>query len=389
MQLYGKLKTTCSAAIFAAALLISWREAAAQRGGAAAGSTTVAASSLPSQLTSAQFWKLVTDISEPGGYFHITDNYTSNEGDVSQLFTYLKSRGQPASVYMGVGPEQNLTYIAATRPRMAFIVDIRRQAVMQHLMFKAMFELSNNRADFLSLLFSKPRPAGVDSIVDIQKLWDAYWYLPVDASLRMRNRTSVVDKLTKTHGFVFTADEMSQLQNVINAFVDFGPEISTRSTSQGGRAGGTGVTFADLTGYRYDDAGLVQSFMSTEDNFRFVKSLHDKNLIIPVSGDFGGPKAIRAIGAYLKEVGGTVSVYYVSNVEQYLFQDFKNAQFYANVATLPLDSTSIFLRPTSIGGRGRGGSGATPVAICPILPFLAAVNAGRVPTYNNATACSR
>jgi hypothetical protein len=358
----------------------------------AASTASAQTRTLPERLTSAEFWKLVTDISEPGGYFQITDNYTSNEGEVAQLFTYLKQRNVPASVYMGVGPEQNFSYIAATRPRMAFIVDIRRQAVMQHLMFKAMFEMSNSRADFISVLFSRPKPAGADTIANIQRLWDAFWYIPVDTALQRKNYDAVIERLTRTHAFTFTAEEMRQLQNVITAFPTYGPEISTRSSSGGGGRGGgnpSGVTFADLTGYRYDDNQQVQSFMSTEDNFRFVKSLHDRNLIVAVSGDFGGPKAIRAIGAWLKDHGGVVSAYYVSNVEQYLFQDGKNTAFYANVGTLPLNEQSVFIRPYSLRGN-RGGGGANPAAsLCPIQPFLEAVNAGRVFSNNAALACTR
>ena len=80
--------------------------------------------------------------------------------EVGRVFTMLRERGVAGGVYLGVGPEQNLTYIAAIRPEMAFIIDIRRQAVMQHLMFKAVFELATDRADFISLLFSKPTAGG-------------------------------------------------------------------------------------------------------------------------------------------------------------------------------------------------------------------------------------
>ena len=118
---------------------------------------------LPSRLSDKEFWTLETDISEPGGSFQITDNFTSNEMEVGQLFTMLRTSQVSGGVYMGVGPEQNFTYIAAIQPKMAFIVDIRRQAIVQHLMFKAMFELAADRADFISILFAKPRPSGVKS----------------------------------------------------------------------------------------------------------------------------------------------------------------------------------------------------------------------------------
>ena len=64
-------------------------------------------------------------------------------------------------MYLGVGPEQNFTYITAVRPRMAFILDIRRGNLQEHLLYKALFELSADRAEFLSRLFSRPRAAGL------------------------------------------------------------------------------------------------------------------------------------------------------------------------------------------------------------------------------------
>src|SRR6185436_11723236 len=129
---------------------------------------------LPERLTDAEFWTLVPDISEPGGYFRIADNFTSNEAEVGRIFTMIRQNGPKGGVYIGVGPEQNFTYIAAVHPAMAFVIDIRRQAVVQHLMFKAMFELAKDRADFLSLLFSRPRPQGLEASTPIARIWDTF-----------------------------------------------------------------------------------------------------------------------------------------------------------------------------------------------------------------------
>lgn len=341
------------------------------------------ASSLPAKLGDAEYWKLEQDISEPGGYFRIEDNYTSNEGEVGQLYTMLRETGVKGGVYMGVGPEQNFSYIAAIRPQMAFIVDIRRQAVMQHLMFKAMFELANDRADFISILFAKPRPAGIDTSTSIQNLWEAYRTVKTDSTLAAKNYARIVERLTKTHGFTFTDDENEKLKAVFNAFYAYGPAITTRG-SGGGGFGGRSYDFSDLTGFATDAAGVARSFLSSEDNYRYLKSLQERNLVVPVSGDFGGPKAIRAIGAYLTEHHGRVSAFYVSNVEQYLDGDNKLQAFYGNVATLPVDSTSVFIRPYSMR---RGGFGGPTRSLCPIAAFIRAANAGMVPNNNSALAC--
>ena len=339
-------------------------------------------SSLPQRLTDNDYWKLLSDISEPGGYFRIEDNYTSNEMEVGQLYTMLRDGHVGGDVYMGVGPEQNFTYIAAIRPRMAFIVDIRRQAVVQHLMYKVMFEMAPDRAEFISILFGKPRPPGLDSTTHIQKIWEAYRAVASDSALAAKNYARIVDRLTKTHGFTLTQEESTMLRSVFNAFYFYGPNISTRG-SQGGRGGSSG-DFADLTGYSPDASGQPRSFLSSEDNYRFLKTLHEKNLIVPVSGDFAGPKAVRAIGAYVKSHGGVVRAYYVSNVEQYLFGDGKDKAFYANVASLPVDSGSVFIRPYSM--RRNYGGGPTQ-SLCPIGGFLRAVDAGRVLDNNQALSC--
>ena len=289
-------------------------------------------------------------------------------------------------VYLGVGPEQNLTYIAAIHPAMAFIVDIRRQAVMQHLLFKAVFELAKDRADFITLLFSKPRPADLDGTTPIQHIWNAYASVATDRDLASKNAVRIMDQLTETHRFTFTAAESAQLESVRAAFVLYGPDISTRGWGGAGRAGGSGSggTFADLTGWASDDGGEPQSFLSTEENFQTVKALHEKNLLVPVSGDFGGPKAIRAIGAYLQKQGAVVSAFYVSNVEQYLFQDGKARAFYDNVATLPVNDRSVFIRPYSLRRESWAGE-----PLCPIAGFLREVRGGRIGSNGDALACIR
>jgi hypothetical protein len=342
--------------------------------------------SLPDRLGDAEFFNLVSELSEPGGVFRLADNFTSNELEVGRVFTMLRQRGVAGGVYLGVGPEQNLTYIAAIRPAIAFVVDIRRQAVMQHLMFKAVFELAKDRADFIALLFSKPRPADLDGTMPIQRIWTAYAAVPTDRDLASQNANRIVNHLTRTHRFTFTAAESAQLESVRAAFVRYGPDISTRGWGGVGRvgAGGSGGTFADLTGWAYDDEGEPQSFLSTEENFRFVKALHEKNLLIPVSGDFGGPKAIRAIGAYLQKQGAVVSAFYVSNVEQYLFQDGKARAFYDNVAALPVNDTSVFIRPYSLRLESWA---AAP--LCPIAGFIREVRGGRISSNGDALACIR
>ena len=50
-----------------------------------------------------------------------------------------------------------------------------------------------------------------------------------------------------------------------------------------------------------DGKGQDRSFSASEENFLVLRELHQKNLLVPVVGNFAGPKALRAVGRYLKE----------------------------------------------------------------------------------------
>jgi len=100
-----------------------------------------------------------------------------------------------------------------------------------------------------------------------------------------------------------------------------------------------------------DASGVARSYLATEDNFKVLKELEEKNLMVPVVGDLSGPKAVRAIGRYLKEHGATVSAFYLSNVEQYLQRSNTMGKFLCNVASMPLDEHSTFIRSQNGGGQ--------------------------------------
>ena len=123
---------------------------------------TAAPPPLPARLTDQEFWRL-SDLSEPrGSSGPTTSSRTSGRSSTSCRRSSDATR--PGGVYLGVAPDQNFTYIVALAPAMAFIVDIRRGNLLQHLMYKALIELSADRADFLSRLFSKPRPPNLGPI---------------------------------------------------------------------------------------------------------------------------------------------------------------------------------------------------------------------------------
>jgi hypothetical protein len=289
----------------------------------------------PARLTDREFWQLSVDASEPNGYFR-SDNLTSNELGFERVIPELLTRTRPGAGYLGVGPEQNFTYMAATRPAIAIIFDIRRGNLHVQLMYKALFELARNRAEFISMLFSKPRPAGLGPDSPVVDLFSAFGTSQSDEMQYQQNLKAIEERLTVHHGLPLSIEDREGVEHVYRVFFDRGFAVRFSPT------------YADLMS-QTDGAGIFRSYLASESSFAFLRELETQNLVVPVVGDFAGPKAIRTVGAYLKAHGSTVGAFYLSNVEQYL-QDGKWAAFCRNVATLPLDGSSTFIRSTS--GRG-------------------------------------
>jgi hypothetical protein len=48
------------------------------------------------------------------------------------------------------------------------------------LLYKALFELSADRGEFVSQLFNKPRPSTVTTSSTVTELFDAFWEVPTE-----------------------------------------------------------------------------------------------------------------------------------------------------------------------------------------------------------------
>ena len=293
-------------------------------------------STLPAALTDQEFWQLTTDLSEPPGTFAHSENLVSNELQFVNLVRMLRSDG---GVYIGVGPEQNFSYIAAQRPKVAFIIDIRRENRNLHLLYKALFEISGDRVEFLSRLFSRPRPAGLSASSAADRLFEAFGTAQPDAILFAATRDLVHSRLADVNRFPLTTEDLNDIDHVLHAFFDDGPGITySRSNAADDEPR---PTYRTLMTAR-DIFGELRSYLASEDAFAAVKGLQEKNLVVPVVGDFAGPTAIRRVGEFVRQRRSTVSVFYSSNVEVYLHQQ-KTMVFCGNLAALPYTPATWFI----------------------------------------------
>jgi hypothetical protein len=332
----------------------------------------------PESLSAAEFSRLSQTMSEEGGYFR-SDNFTSNETAYLTVVDKLKQMGASGGAYIGVGPEQNFTYLAKIRPRIAFIMDIRRQAVLQHLVYKAVFHLTSNRVQFLALLLSRPLPKekAPTPNSDLTEILTYFSQAQADEKAYAANLAAIRKTIQEDFLFPLSADDQKGVEYVYSTFRSDGLQISYRSggNNPGGGFGGGGFgggfpVLKDLIA-QTDLNGKLGNFLASNDDFEFVRGMHRKNLIIPVVGNFGGPKALAAIGEYLKKNGYTVTAYYTSNVEQYLFENDVFTAWANNVRKLPLTDNSLFIRSAS--GRGAhparlpGHRAATLLQLMPVF----------------------
>jgi hypothetical protein len=357
--------------------------------------TRAAAEDIPSRLSDKGFWQLITDFSEPGGSFQ-SENFLSNENAFQTLIPELKATLPAGGVYLGVGPEQNFTYIVALRPRLAFIIDIRRGNLMEQLLYKSFVEMSSTRAEFLSRLFARKRPADLAANVKVDALFVAFENVPQSEDLFKENLQAAKDRLVKDHKFALSAEDFKSLEFVYSAFYRGGPALNYSFSPTG--AGGFGVGFPSYVDLmtETDGQGEQRSYLATEENFRVLREYERNNAIVPVVGDFGGDKTLRAVGDYVRAHGATVTAFYTSNVEQYLFREpYAWRKFLQNVATFPFDAKSTFIRSISNRGfpftqfRRISPAARASTALSPMAEVVKAFNAGRVHGYDDVVAMSK
>jgi hypothetical protein len=321
----------------------------------ALGITTSSHSSLsPDSISAEEFTQIIEDFSEPGGYF-MSDNLVSNEEGYLKVVDKMKELGATGGAYIGVGPEQNFTYIARIQPRIAFIVDIRRQAMIQQLMFKALFRLSENRIDFLARLLSRPLrgPDAPASDATIDELMRYFSTTPADRQAFESNLAEIKRTIREDFKFPLSQSDLSSLDYVCDAFRAEGVYISFRMNSFRGRRGyGFFPSMREILEQR-NPKGKQGNFLADDEDYKIVRNLQEQNRVIPVVGDFAGPKALKAIAGYLKKHSCPVSVFYISNVEQYLFQNGVFDAYVGNVKALPINSNSLLIRSVISRYRSR------------------------------------
>jgi hypothetical protein len=322
------------------------------------------------------FSRMVSRFSEAGGFFD-SDNLVSNETSYLHVLGAFDSLGVRGGAYVGVGPEQNFSYIARVKPEIAFIIDIRRDNLLLQLLMKAIFERSRNRLEYLGLLYGRRVPPDLAMWTDMPlgELLIRIDETPYDSVLHAQQHAQLMERVT-AYGVSLTVEDRQTLRRFHDEFATMGLDIRFSSR---GRPYRFNYPTARQLYLQTDLEGQPGSYLSTEDRFRTVRELHRKNRIIPVVGDLAGPSALRSIGQFLEETGRRVSVFYVSNVEMYLFRQGGFSRFVENTRTLPYGGNSVIVR--SYFGRGGGHPQQVPghLSVQLLQSFRSFIDATAVP----------
>ncbi len=292
-------------------------------------------------LSSVEFAKLFRELSEPDRYF-FSDNLISNETSYLDVMSELERLPKQGAAYLGVGPEQNFAYIAALQPQLAFIVDIRRDNALLHLLYKSCFADATSRAHFLSLVIGRDYHQKNVPQADLELdpvIADASSQAR-DSEVFDRIHARLVDRIVKGFGIALSDKDRQRIRFMHQTLFEQGLDVRFELHAKNGRQY---PTLRELLTQK-DPQGQARGFLATEQVFLTVQRLQKENRIIPVIGDFAGPHALKAIAAELTRRKLQVAAFYVSNVEQYLLDPPQWKQWVSNVEALPRTTDSVVVR---------------------------------------------
>ncbi len=329
----------------------------------------------------AELRRLWVELSESEGYFD-SDNFISNEATYLRVLPSLERLQVRGGAYLGVGPDQNYSYVAQIQPEIVILMDIRRQNALQHFYYKALMQLSRDRREYLERLFGRPlhSPAQGNEAGSIFSLLKEVDAAPINEAFA-REKVREAQALMRRWDLRLSSEDERTVQYLAQAFVRARPEM--RFTSFGRPPRSHHPTYRTLL-TETDGRGKQANFLANSSRFHIVKDLHEKNRIIPVVGDLGGERAMQNVAREIGRRGILLKTLYSSNVEFYLFNTGRWTRYLKNLRSLPMAPHAYVIRtfadrhgyhPAHIPGYYM------TTILQPMKSFLDATLAGRILTY--------
>jgi hypothetical protein len=272
---------------------------------------------------------LIARLSENPGDFP-SDNYVTNETSLLHVAPVLRDPRLKGRAYVGVGPDQNFTYLALLEPAVAYIVDIRRGNMLELMMFRGCFEASKTRAEFLSALLARRPNAG--------ELLESFQRAEPVRALRDEGVARTLALLDRLHVVRVKGDE-DAVARIHDAFFTRGLDLAYTMKNSGRKYPTLAENFAAR-----DPSGAPATFLASDESYARVRRLVLDNRVLPVVGDFGGKHALKSVADDMRARGLLLAAFYTSNVEQYLFESHTYGNFVESVAAMPRDDASLLVR---------------------------------------------
>jgi len=290
-------------------------------------------------LSCAEWRQLCHELSEWSGYF-FSDNIVSNESSFLQPATALTAI-PPGLAYLGVGPEQTFSYLAIVKPSLAFVIDLRRDNFRLHLLYKALFALAETRAQWLAMLLGRPYGANTvgDSGASLSELIGALQRsTPTGAAFR-RAHDRVVSQLAALAMLTGSSDRRA-LARLHRRFFDEQLDITFQLRRPSRQSY---PSLRTLLLSRSAD-GKHGGFLASRASYSWVRAMQLENRVIPLVGDLTGHHTLVGIGAQLRRRQLPLGLVYLSNAEQYVFDERRWNRWLSNAAQLPIAEQGLLLR---------------------------------------------
>jgi hypothetical protein len=137
--------------------------------------------------------------------------------------------------------------------------------------------------------------------------------------------------------------------------------------------------------------GRFGGFLGSERSYALVRRLERELRVVPIVGDLAGDHALGRIGDELRRRGLSVGAVYVSNVEQYLFENATWDRFVSNLVRLPHGRDSVVVRSYLDQGtphpRQQPGHRTTTLTQ-PIPELIVGAREGRFRSWQDLVAAS-
>ena len=120
---------------------------------------------------------------------------------------------------------------------------------------------------------------------------------PLDARAITLLRARVDQAIGKT-GVPLSREDLATIDRFHRRFIQAGVDLQFQSTGRPPQS--HYPTYRELL-LATDASGTARNYLADEESFQFLKSLQERDLVIPVVGDLSGSRALAAIGSRLRQ----------------------------------------------------------------------------------------